>query len=189
MALCTSQADDNISHMAASLPGRGGDWNRESLQTAGEPKDTHLKEDDLQFLETLTHGCNGAQPQARNSYWSDREGREGLEGLRVGVSLEEAGGLWTLIMRTLRLEVSYRLCNPATPRAKLMSTSGTCSAAALAQPALCQAAGVPSALSKPAQPDPSLLPEWRQFQPNLSAWLDFFSFPTVCQWLQNCIFC
>ena len=87
----------------------------------------------------------------------------------MGVSLGEARGLWALIMRTLGPEVSYRLCNLATPRAKLISTSGTCPAAALAQPALCQAAGVPSALSKAPQPDLSLLPEWRQFQPNLSA--------------------
>lgn len=166
-----------------------GVGNRESLWTAEEPKDTHLKNDDLQILETLPHGCNGAQPQARNSDRSDRGGREGLEGLSVGMSLGEARGLWALIMRTLGPEVSYRLCNLATPRAKLISTSGTCSAAALAQPALRQAAGVPSALSKAPQPDPSRLPEWRQFQPNLSAWLDFFSLPTVCQWLQNCIFC
>ena len=92
-------------------------------------------------------------------------------------------------MRTLGPEASYRLCNSATPRAELINTSGTCSAAALAQPGLCQAAGVPSALSKAPQPGPSLLPKRRQFQPNLSAWLGFFSLPTVCQWLQNYIFC
>ena len=104
-AVHTSQADHGIPHMDTSLPGGSGSWsppseaqmnwrieNRESLRTAGETKDAHLEEGNLQILETPPHGRNGAAPQGRNSYRSDREGREGLEGLSMGVSLGDQEG-------------------------------------------------------------------------------------------------
>ena len=196
-AVCTSQADHSIPHVDTGLPGGSGSWsppseaqtnwrieNRESLRTAGETKAAHLEEGDLQILETLPLVAMGLHHKAEIPSGQTGKGERASRAWAWACPWETRRAVDTH-HEDARTGGFLQTLHPATPRAKLINTSGSCSAAT----GLCQAARVPSALSKAPQPGPSLLPEWRQFQPNLSAWLGFFSLPTVCQWLQNYIFC